>query len=104
MKQLEALYSTGVCMLVVWSCPPSNPMDCSPPACSVHLILQAGILECIAIPSEDLSDPGSNPALQADPLTGRRLQEVLYSLVSVDYITALEDSVIFSKAEHLPIL
>ena len=28
-----------------------NPMDCSPPRSSVHGILQAGILECVAMPS-----------------------------------------------------
>ena len=27
-----------------------DPVDCSPPGSSVHGILQAGILECIAIP------------------------------------------------------
>ena len=27
-----------------------NPMDCSPPGSSVHEILQAGILECVALP------------------------------------------------------
>ena len=27
-----------------------NPMDCSPPGSSVHGILQAGILEWVAIP------------------------------------------------------
>ena len=31
----------------VWLC---NPMDCSPPGCSVHEILQARILEWVAIP------------------------------------------------------
>ena len=28
-----------------------DPMDCSPPGSSVHGILQAGILECVAMPS-----------------------------------------------------
>ena len=28
-----------------------NPMDCSPPGSSVHRILQAGILEWVAMPS-----------------------------------------------------
>ena len=32
------------------SCPTlCNPMDCSPPGSSVHEILQARILECVAI-------------------------------------------------------
>ena len=36
---------------VTQSCPTlCNPMDCSPPGFSVHGILQAGILEWVAIP------------------------------------------------------
>ena len=38
-------------MLVTQSCPTlCNPMDCSPPDSSVHGILQAKMLEWIAIP------------------------------------------------------
>ena len=34
------------------SCPtPCDPMDCSPPGSSVHGILQARILQCVAMPS-----------------------------------------------------
>ena len=48
-----------------------EPMDSSLPDSSVHWI-QAGILECVAIPfSSDLPDPGIKPgssALQADSL------------------------------------
>ena len=47
-------------------------MDYSPPGSSVHGILQASILEWVAIPfSGDLPDPGiepRSPALQADAL------------------------------------
>ena len=47
-------------------------MDCSPPGSSVHGILQARILEWVAIPFPgDLPDPGIKPgppALQADSL------------------------------------
>ena len=47
-------------------------MDYSPPGFSVHRILEAGILEWVAIPfSGDLPDPGiehRSPALQADSL------------------------------------
>ena len=36
-----------------------DPIDCSPPGSSVHRILQARILEWVAIPiSRDLPDPG----------------------------------------------
>ena len=49
-----------------------DPMDCGPPGSSVHGILQAKILEWVAIPfSRDLRDPGIEPgpsALQADSL------------------------------------
>ena len=47
-----------------------NSMDCGPPGSSVHGILQARILEWVAISfSRDLPDPGFKPgslALQAD--------------------------------------
>ena len=39
-----------VCVLVAQSCPPlCDPMDCIPPGLSVHWILQARILEWVAI-------------------------------------------------------
>ena len=47
-----------------------DPMDCSLPGSSVHGILQARILEWVAIPfSRDLPNPGiepGSPALKAD--------------------------------------
>ena len=48
----------------VHSCPIlCNPMDCSLPGSSVHGILQARILEWVAIPySGDLPNPGIEPA------------------------------------------
>ena len=47
-----------------------DPMDCSPPGSSVHGILQARILEWVAMPSfRGLPSPGSEPALQADFFT-----------------------------------
>ena len=54
-----------------------NPMNCSPPGSSVHLILQARVLEWGTIPfcpflsPEDLPSPGiepRSPALQVDSL------------------------------------
>ena len=40
-----------VCVCVAWSCPTlCDPMDCSPPASSVHGILLVRILEWVAIP------------------------------------------------------
>ena len=62
-----------VCVLVAQLCLTlCNPMNCSPPGFSVHGILQARILEWIAIPfPEDLPDPGIEPwsaASQVDSL------------------------------------
>ena len=51
-----------------------DPTDCSLPGSSVHWILQARVLEWVAIPyssPSDLPDPGTepgSPALQADSL------------------------------------
>ena len=58
------------------SCPTlCDSMDCGPPGSSVHGILQARILEWVAVPSSrNLPDPGIkpvspvSPALQADSL------------------------------------
>ena len=50
-----------------------HPLDCSPPGSSVHGILQARILEWIAISSPgDLPNPGiepESPALQVESFT-----------------------------------
>ena len=59
---------------VAQSCPTlCNPEDCSPQGPTIHGILQARILEWVAISfPEDLSDPGiepRSPALQAEALT-----------------------------------
>ena len=34
-----------------------DPVDCSPPGSSVHEILQAGILEWVAMPFSSISTP-----------------------------------------------
>ena len=47
-------YLSKMCMRAksLQSCPtPCDPMDCSPPGSSVHGILQARILQCVAMPS-----------------------------------------------------
>ena len=53
-------------------------MDCSPPGSSVHGILQARMLEWVAIPfSRDLPNAGIEPrfpALQADSLPSEPLR------------------------------
>ena len=53
-------FYSDVVVLVAQLCPTvCNPMDCSRLGCSVHGILQARILEWVAIPfSRESSDPG----------------------------------------------
>ena len=71
-----------VCYLVAKLCPIlCNLMDCSPPGSSVHGILQARILEWVAIPPpRDLPISGTEPrssALQADSLPLSPLRSVM---------------------------
>ena len=70
-----------------------DPTDCSLPGSSVHGILQARILDWVAMPPPgDLPDPGiepGSPTLEADALTSEppgkpvdvyyHIEEVLYS-------------------------
>ena len=60
-----------------------NPMDCSLPGSSLHGILQARILEWVAIFTSpgDLPNPGiepGSPAFQADALTSKPPGTVSY--------------------------
>ena len=51
-----------------------NSMDCSPPGSSVRAILQARILEWVALPSsKGSSQPGIKPVSLTSTCTGRRL-------------------------------
>ena len=69
------------------SCPPlCNPMDCSLPASSVHGILQANVLQWVAIPSPgDFPNPGiklmslTSPTLAGGFLTTRATWEATCS-------------------------
>ena len=45
------IYSMGACMVSHFSCVRLFTMDCSPPGSSAHRILQARILEWVAMPS-----------------------------------------------------
>ena len=67
----------SVKVLVAQSCPTlCDPMDCSPPNSSVHGILQARILEGVAIPNPGIKP--RSPALQADSFTlKKRLKGIL---------------------------
>ena len=51
---------------------PCDPMDCSPPGSSVHGILQARILEWVAMPSSRHSAPGTESASSVSCI-GRRI-------------------------------
>ena len=59
-----------------------NPMDCSPPGSSIHVISQARILEWVAISSyRESSQPRTeiqSPALQADSLPTKLVRYIVY--------------------------
>ena len=86
--QLENISFPPPCKVLVNQLCPTlcNPMDCSPPGSSVYGILQARILEWIAVRfSRGFPNPGiqpRSPALQADSLPfkppGKALQTSLY--------------------------
>ena len=61
--QLLLLVCVHVCVCTHVQCLTlCDPLDCSPPGFSVHGILQARILEGVAISSSgDLPDPGMEP-------------------------------------------
>ena len=60
---VHCIHNLQSVVLVAHSCPTlCNPMDCSLPGFSVHVILQARVLEWVAMPSPgDLPDPGIEP-------------------------------------------
>ena len=62
-------------VLDVQSCPTlCDPMDCSMPGSSVHIILQARILDQVPCPSPgNLPDPGIQPVSPAVPALAGRL-------------------------------
>ena len=68
---------------VAQSCPTlCDSMDCNLPGSSLHGILQARILECIAFPfSRDLPNPGikpMSPSLQVDSLPAEPQEKPKY--------------------------
>ena len=81
----------------------SDPMDCSLPGSSVHGILQARTLECVAISySGDLPDPGIEPgssALQADSLPAELWGKPQYILLIFIYVKILH--MYYSYESHI---
>ena len=64
------LWKQCVLCLVTQSClTHCDPLDCSPPGSCVHGVLQARILEWVAMPSSRGSSQPRSPALQADSLS-----------------------------------
>ena len=56
------LLTLFIIIKLLQSCPTlCDPTDCSPPGSSVHEILQARILEWIAMSSRSLPNPGIEP-------------------------------------------
>ena len=91
----------------------SDPMDCSPPGSSVDGILQARILEWVAIPFSrgvflDQGTEPKSPALQADSLPFKLLLLLLLSRFSRVWLCATPEteahqappSLGFSRQEH----
>ena len=66
------IYIHCVCLLVAHSCLTlSDPMDCSPPGSSVHGILQARILQLVAIPSSSRESSQLRDQTQVSCIAGR---------------------------------
>ena len=71
-QNARVIYGPVVCLICQSWPTPCNPLDCSPPGSSVHWILQARILEWVAISFfRGLPDPGiepPSPTLQEESL------------------------------------
>ena len=82
-------------------------MDCSLPGSSVLGILQAGVLECVAISfSRDLPDPGFGPTSLVSPalagrllITSATLEGLIFLYLVLKYLIGLVHSVKANKTE-----
>ena len=83
-----------------------NPIDYSPPGSSVHEILQARIMEWVAVSfSRDLPHPGiepSSPALQADSLLSQPPGKDVHSVRRNTILTCIAINNIFSMTVLSP--
>ena len=83
-KHLEVIkHCAFVCAKSLQLCPTfCDPIHCRPPGSSVHGILQARVLEWVAMPSsKESSQPGTepgSPASQADSLPSQSPEEAHY--------------------------
>ena len=76
-------------VLVPQSCPPIyNPMDCSPPESSVHAIIQARILEWVAI-SFSRRSSRFRGGIQASRIAGSSLSSESLVWVSTDTVASV---------------
>ena len=86
-RNIDLVYSpvrVCVCVLISQSCLTlHDPMACNSPGSFVHAILQARILEWVAVSSSrDVPNPGiklRSPALQADSLTAEPQEKPIFS-------------------------
>ena len=78
-------------MLVAHSCPtPCDPMDCSPPGFSDHGIVQARMLEWVAISPGDIPNPGiepGSPTSQENSLLSEPSGKPTESLADLRYLS-----------------
>ena len=79
-----------------------DPVDCSPPGSSVHVIFQARILRWAAIPSPgDLPNPGikaRSPAWQADSLPSEPPGKPSITLFKTKSLSELQEMVMDREA------
>ena len=70
------------CVQLLQFCLTLRPMDCSPPGSSVHGILQARILEWVAVPSRGSSQPQNQTHISGIPCIYRQVLHPLSHLGS----------------------
>ena len=79
----------------------SNPKDCSPPGSSIHGILQARVLEWVAMPfsrgSSQLGTESVSPALQADSLSSEPPGKPHCKITKMGYFEQFLHHVLFSQ-------
>ena len=112
-REVKPIYlsmKVKVKQLVAQSCPIlCDPMDCSLPGSSVHGILQARLLEWIAMPfSRGSSRPGrsGSPTLQADSLPSELPGKPIftYAMPTISDASGREPSAIAGDKRHMGLI